>query len=101
MSADPQRRRGRRAILGRQLRPEDILDLEDEALAETGNVILNSWLATIANLLKLALKMSLPAVIRAISTTSLTVPALLNHASCFFISSSRSAIIKCKAMLLS
>ena len=64
MSAVPQRRRGRRAILGRQLRPEDILDLEDEALAETGNVILNSWLATIANLLKLALKMSLPAVIR-------------------------------------
>jgi hypothetical protein len=28
-----------RAILGRQLRPEDILDLEDEAPAETGNVI--------------------------------------------------------------
>jgi len=53
-----------RAILGRQLRAEDILDLEDEALAETGNVILNSWVATIANLLKQGLKMSLPAVIR-------------------------------------
>ena len=36
----------------------------DEALAETGNIILNSWVATIANLLKSALKMSLPVVIR-------------------------------------
>ncbi len=53
-----------RAILGRQLRPEDILDLEDEALAETGNIILNSWVATIANVLKQGLKMSLPSVIR-------------------------------------
>jgi chemotaxis protein CheC len=40
------------------------VDLEDEALAETGNIILNSWVATIANLLKSALKMSLPVVIR-------------------------------------
>jgi len=53
-----------RAILGRQLRPEDILDLEEEALAETGNIILNSWVGTIANLLKQSLKMSLPSVIR-------------------------------------
>jgi chemotaxis protein CheC len=37
---------------------------EDEALAETGNVILNSWVATIAHLLKQGLKMSLPVVIR-------------------------------------
>jgi chemotaxis protein CheC len=40
------------------------VDLEDEALAETGNIILNSWVATIANLLKSGLKMSLPIVIR-------------------------------------
>jgi chemotaxis protein CheC len=52
------------AILGRQIPPADILDLEDEALAETGNVILNSWVATLANLLKQSLKMSLPVVIR-------------------------------------
>ena len=38
--------------------------LEDEALAETGNIILNSWVATIANLLKQRLTMSLPIVIR-------------------------------------
>jgi hypothetical protein len=43
---------------------EDIVDLEDEALAETGNIILNSWVATLANLLKRGLKMSLPVVVR-------------------------------------
>lgn len=53
-----------RAVVGSQLALEDIVDLEDEALAETGNIILNSWVATIANLLKSALKMSLPIVIR-------------------------------------
>jgi len=53
-----------RAVVGRQLALEDIVDLEDEALAETGNIILNSWVATIANRLKSALKMSLPIVIR-------------------------------------
>lgn len=53
-----------RAVVGRQLPLEDIVDLEDEALAETGNILLNSWVATIANLLKHSLKMSLPVVVR-------------------------------------
>jgi chemotaxis protein CheC len=53
-----------RAVVGRELSLEDIVDLEDEALAETGNIILNSWVATIANLLKRNLRMSLPVVIR-------------------------------------
>jgi chemotaxis protein CheC len=53
-----------RAVVGSQLALDDIVDLEDEALAETGNIILNSWVATIANLLKRALKMSLPVVVR-------------------------------------
>jgi chemotaxis protein CheC len=53
-----------RAVVGRQLSIEDIVDLEDEALAETGNIILNSWVATLANLLKRKLTMSLPIVIR-------------------------------------
>jgi chemotaxis protein CheC len=53
-----------RAVVGRQLSLSDIVDLEDEALAETGNIILNSWVATIANLLKRSLKMSLPVVVR-------------------------------------
>ena len=53
-----------RVVVGRQLPLEDIVDLEDEALAETGNIILNSWVATIANLFKRGLKMSLPVVVR-------------------------------------
>jgi chemotaxis protein CheC len=53
-----------RAVVGRSLPLEDIVDLEDEALAETGNIILNSWVATIANLLKRNLQMSLPMVVR-------------------------------------
>ena len=53
-----------RVVVGRALTPEDIVDLEDEALAETGNIILNSWVATLANLLKRGLKMSLPVVVR-------------------------------------
>ena len=53
-----------RAVVGGQLPIEDIVDLEDEALAETGNIILNSWVATVSNLLKRTLKMSLPMVIR-------------------------------------
>ena len=52
-----------RLVVGRQLSISDIIDLED-GLAETGNIILNSWVATIANLLKQGLKMSLPVVIR-------------------------------------
>lgn len=53
-----------RLVVGKQLAIEDIIDLEDEALAETGNIILNSWVATIANLLQHGLKMSLPVVMR-------------------------------------
>ena len=53
-----------RVVVGSQLPLEDIVNLEDEALAETGNIILNSWVATIANLLKSGLKMSLPTVVR-------------------------------------
>lgn len=53
-----------RVVVGRQLPAEDIVDLEDEALAETGNIILNSWVSTLANLLKRKLNMSLPMVIR-------------------------------------
>ena len=53
-----------RAVVGHEAPLEDIGSLEDEALAETGNIILNSWVATIANLLKQSLLMSLPVVIR-------------------------------------
>lgn len=53
-----------RAVTGDELSPEELLDMEQEALAETGNVILNGCLATMANMLKQPLKMSIPQVRR-------------------------------------
>jgi chemotaxis protein CheC len=41
-----------RALYGRMLPSQEIVILEDEASAETGNIILNSWVATIANLFR-------------------------------------------------
>jgi chemotaxis protein CheC len=52
-----------RAVVGGDLSIEEIIELEQEALAETGNVILNSCLATIANQLERNLKISLPEVL--------------------------------------
>jgi chemotaxis protein CheC len=53
-----------RMIVGNEHSLEDVIDLEQEALAETGNIILNACLATIANLLHHTMRMSLPSVIR-------------------------------------
>lgn len=53
-----------RAVTGDELEPDDVAALEGEALAETGNVVLNGCLATMANMLKRPLTMSLPQVIR-------------------------------------
>ena len=53
-----------RAVAGDAFTPEEAAAMEDEALAETGNVVLNSCLATMANMLKQPLRMSLPQVIR-------------------------------------
>lgn len=55
-----------RAVAGDHLSLEDILELEHEALAEIGNVILNACMATIANLLQRSLTMSLPEIVRGI-----------------------------------
>lgn len=52
-----------RAVVGGELSLEEIIELEQEALAETGNIILNSCLATIANQLERSLKISLPEII--------------------------------------
>jgi chemotaxis protein CheC len=52
------------AILGRDMPLDDVADIEDEALAETGNIILNSFVATMANVFKRVLTMSLPSVVR-------------------------------------
>jgi chemotaxis protein CheC len=80
-----------RAVVGRQLPLEDIVDLEDEALAETGNILLNSWVATIANLLKRGLRMSLPVVVRGDSGTCLKPARPRNAWFCFSTSGSKSA----------
>jgi chemotaxis protein CheC len=53
-----------RSIVGDEHSLEDVIDLEQEALAETGNIILNGCLATIANVLQRTMRMSLPSVVR-------------------------------------
>jgi chemotaxis protein CheC len=53
-----------RSIVGQDHSLEDVIDLEQEALAETGNIILNGCLATIANVLHSTMRMSLPTVVR-------------------------------------
>jgi chemotaxis protein CheC len=53
-----------REVLGRQLPAQYIIDMEEEALAETGNIIINSWVGTIANQLGQTLDVSLPIVVR-------------------------------------
>ena len=53
-----------RAATGGELPLEEIIELEQEALAEIGNVILNGCMATMANMLHRNLKMSLPEILR-------------------------------------
>ena len=53
-----------RAVAGGHLSLEDIVELEQEALAEIGNIILNGCVATISNLLQRSLTMSLPEIVR-------------------------------------
>ena len=53
-----------RAVTGGELPLEEIIELEQEALAEIGNIILNGCLATVANMLQRSLKMSLPEILR-------------------------------------
>lgn len=63
-----------RSVVNSELSLEEIVELEQEALAETGNVILNSCLATIANALERHLKISLPEVLRGESTRFFNLP---------------------------
>lgn len=53
-----------RAIVGDEMAEPEVVDLEEEALAETGNVILNGCLGSMANMLQQTLKTSLPEVRR-------------------------------------
>lgn len=63
-----------RAVTGGELPLEDIIELEQEALAETGNIILNGCLATIANMLQRTLKVSLPEILRGESRQVFNLP---------------------------
>lgn len=53
-----------RSVTAGHVGAAELADLEDEALSETGNIVLNSCLATMANMLERPLEMSLPKVIR-------------------------------------
>ena len=53
-----------RAVTGPEMSQAEIVDIEQEALTETGNVILNSCLATMANMLKRPLTMSIPSIVK-------------------------------------
>jgi chemotaxis protein CheC len=53
-----------RAIVGPDVTEAETKGIEEEALAETGNVILNGCLATMANILNQSLTVSLPEVMR-------------------------------------
>ena len=66
---------------------EDVIDLEQEALAETGNIILNGCLATIANVLHRTMRMSLPSIVRGDGAALFEVegPASGGQFVCFFI----------------
>jgi chemotaxis protein CheC len=64
-----------RAVTGDELSPAEVLEMEHEALAETGNVILNSCLATMANMLRQSLTMTIPEVLRGDGATLFEIGA--------------------------
>lgn len=53
-----------RAIVGDEMGDADLESLQEEALAETGNVILNNCVGSMANMLEQTLKISLPGIRR-------------------------------------
>ncbi|WP_029011162.1 chemotaxis protein CheX [Azospirillum halopraeferens] len=63
-----------RAAVGDDHDLEEIVDLEQEALTEMGNVILNGCLSVIANALHESLDISLPSVVRGDGPTVLLGP---------------------------
>ncbi|WP_068087114.1 chemotaxis protein CheX [Novosphingobium rosa] len=63
------------AVTGGDVAIEDLVEMESEALCETGNIILNACLATMANMLKRSLTMTLPEVLRGSSASLFDVTA--------------------------
>lgn len=68
-----------RAVTGDDLSPEEVAEMEQEALAETGNIVLYGCLATMANMLKRPLEMSLPEVIRGDGQTLFELSGPMNE----------------------
>ena len=64
-----------RAVAGSAVAEEEVEIMEDEALAETGNIVLNGCLASMANMLKQRFSLSLPKVIRGDGTLLFEAPA--------------------------
>lgn len=62
-----------RAVLGSDVSADQVASMEEEALAETGNVILNGCVGTMANMLNQPLNMSLPTVLRGTGEELFTV----------------------------
>ena len=58
-----------RAVAGEGVAEIELEELEEEALKETGNVVLTNCLATMANMLQRPLEMSLPTILREESST--------------------------------
>ena len=52
-----------KAVTGGSLSDDEAREMENEALAETGNIVLNGCLGTMANMLQQPLNMSLPEVL--------------------------------------
>lgn len=63
-----------RAIVGHEASLEEIIELEQEALAETGNIILNACLSTIGNQLQRSFRISLPEILHGVSADLFSIP---------------------------
>lgn len=66
-----------RAILGADMSADEITELEQETLAELGNILLNNCLATLANLLNRQIQTDLP------QAFNVDTPHLLNRLSSY------------------
>lgn len=53
-----------RIVVSKDMPHDELVALENEAIAEIGNIVLNAWVTTLANLLKRNLVMSVPQVLR-------------------------------------
>lgn len=67
-----------RAILGADMSADEISELEQETLAELGNILLNNCLATLANLLSQQIQTDLPHVFNINTSQLLSQLALRN-----------------------